>query len=123
MRSARRSIVWLVMVVAIVGCQPSRPSLAEWQRDVWRPLVNAVPTPEEADAARCQSALSSLRELGTALKPAPNPEIGAAADRWLRAAESLVFDCSSGSADMDFGARSIDVDDRLDEVEVLFPGS
>lgn len=84
-----------------------------WQTRVWEPLVAVIPAPTEADTGACDSALSRLRELSTNLRPAPDPDLGDAADGWLRRAETLVFECAS-VAESDYVAGYEDLS-RLEE--------
>lgn len=82
-------------------------------------MVAVVPAPETADPDTCAGALARLRELGETLLPAPDPDLGVAAEAWLRRAETLAFDCASETVGLDYAADHGELAAQAAEVEVL----
>lgn len=92
----------VVAALVLASCGSDTPEVSVWLADVWTPMVAVVPSPAEATADTCADALARLRELGETLLPAPDPDIAAAAEAWLRRAETLTFDCASDTAGFDY---------------------
>lgn len=117
---AMRMLSWLVVLGLLAGaCGDGRPDLATWSEGTWDPLVAIVPSPADSDPTRCESALADLRSHSNELKPAPDAELGAAADDWLRRAETLMFDCAAGAEDFDYETDHADLERLRQEVSVL----
>ena len=117
---AMRMLSWLLVLGLLVGaCGDGRPELAAWTEGTWDPLVAIVPSPADSDPAGCETALADLRSQSKELKPAPDAELGAAADDWLRRAETLMFDCAAGAEGFDYETGYADLERLHGEVSVL----
>lgn len=115
-----RSLCFALVFAVLVGaCGDGRPTVASWTSETWTPLVESVPAPRESDPARCDHALADLRANSESLKPAPDGDIGQAADKWLRRAETLVFDCASSLEGFDYEAEYAELERLRIEVESL----
>jgi hypothetical protein len=111
--------ILLVVCLALAACTSSLPSVEEWTAGVWDDALEAVPSPREASPAVCERALPELREVGARMLPAPDPAIADAAEAWLAAAESLVFECSAEDTHQDYGDAHAELERLRSEVEVL----
>lgn len=94
----------LVVLSIVIACSAEVPSVQSWQSDVWFPLIGLAPNPDAANPESCEAALTALRERGGEVRPAPNPDLGDAAEAWVRRAETLMFDCSSEAEELDYQA-------------------
>lgn len=122
---ARRSPVVAALCIgalAMGGCRgPQRPSAGEWG-DEWRAAQRLVPDPgtlaRPPSHETCEDVLGELREHRPELIPAPDDEIGAAAERWFEHAESMFFGCFDGSdGDADVRAEYDTLERLANEVE------
>ncbi len=90
---------WLtVLLVVMAACSAVEPSVTDWVDEVWAPMRDAIPSPEEASAEVCDTALGTIRARSERIRPAPYVELGDATREWVRRAENLLFDCAAGNA-------------------------
>jgi hypothetical protein len=115
----RLRITLLVLLVVLAACGGGTPDVEDWLVEAWDPLVTMVPEPGQESAEICDRVLGELRERGSSVRPAPLPEIGDTADSWVRAAESLMFDCAADLEELDYEERHLHLTRLEAEVEAL----
>jgi hypothetical protein len=115
----RLRITLTAFLLALAACGGGAPDVEDWLVEAWDPLVTMIPEPGQESAEVCDRVLGELRERGSSVRPAPLPEIGDTADSWVRAAESLMFDCAAELEDLDYDERYLHLTRLVEEVEAL----
>lgn len=103
-----------LLTSVFAACSDTPPTVAEWEANVWLPVSSDVPFPGEATAEVCQASLVQIREEIESNSVAPDPELQAAFEKWLEAAQSLTFECASSAEDFSYSDSYAEVE-RLGE--------
>lgn len=114
-----RRLLATVLLVSLVGCASNQPAMDTWLSGVWRPTLRMIPVPSEVTPQACEDVLGQLRERASSVRPAPFPELGDAAEAWLRAAETLMFDCAADRPDFDYQQRYSHLAALAEEVDTV----
>lgn len=109
----------IVLLLMVVACGSSTPSVDTWLTESWEPVASLVPEPSEATPAVCDHVLGDLRTFGSLVRPAPFPELGDVADAWVGQAENLMFDCAADLEDFDYETEYEHLTRLQAEVEAL----
>lgn len=109
----------IVLLLTVVACGSPNPPVDTWLSESWEPVASLVPEPSGATPAVCDHVLGDLRTFGSLVRPAPFPELGDAADAWVRQAENLMFDCAADLEGFDYQAEYEHLARLRAEVEVL----